>query len=351
MTRTATAPRRPAPPAWSSKPSTTRQRSLFPVKHCDPVGCSEQTWKLKYGAPETTTDLNGQITSYGYDAYGRQTKVTNPDGGTSSTAYRDEGGWQGPDSQRQRVRTDVSDGSKGDGVLWQEQLLDGLGRVYKTIREGDGSGAIVSQTRFADASERPVVSVDPHVGCCGAWTEYRYDGAHPAHRDDPARRCHLRDRVPSRRHAHARPELAELPLEDWERVLRVNLTGVFLCMKYELSEMVPRGAGAIVNTSSSAGLYALPGMPAYVASKHGLVGLCKAAAVDYGQYGIRVNCLCPQLHTHADVRIGRLRDRPRRGARHGDPARPACAGGRDRRGRGMALRGRGVVRHRAHHVP
>jgi YD repeat-containing protein len=155
------------------------QRSLFPVKHCDPVGCSEQTWKLKYGAPETTTDLNGQITSYGYDAYGRQTKVTNPDGGTSSTAYRDEGGWQGPDSQRQRVRTDVSDGSKGDGVLWQEQLLDGLGRVYKTVREGDGSGAIVSETRFADASERPVVSVDPHVGCCGAWTEYRYDGAHP----------------------------------------------------------------------------------------------------------------------------------------------------------------------------
>jgi NAD(P)-dependent dehydrogenase (short-subunit alcohol dehydrogenase family) len=76
-------------------------------------------------------------------------------------------------------------------------------------------------------------------------------------------------------------------------VLRVNLTGVFLCMKYELSEMVPRGAGAIVNTSSSAGLYALPGMPAYVASKHCLVGLSKAAAVDYGQYGIRVNCLCP----------------------------------------------------------
>jgi hypothetical protein len=63
-------------------------------------------------------------------------------------------------------------------VLWQEQLLDGLGRVYKAIREGDGSGAIVSETRFADASERPVVSVDPHVGYCGAWTEYRYDGAH-----------------------------------------------------------------------------------------------------------------------------------------------------------------------------
>jgi NAD(P)-dependent dehydrogenase (short-subunit alcohol dehydrogenase family) len=64
-------------------------------------------------------------------------------------------------------------------------------------------------------------------------------------------------------------------------------------MKYELAEMVPKGAGAIVNTSSSAGLYALPGMPAYVASKHGLVGLTKAAAVDFVKHGIRINCLCP----------------------------------------------------------
>jgi NAD(P)-dependent dehydrogenase (short-subunit alcohol dehydrogenase family) len=87
--------------------------------------------------------------------------------------------------------------------------------------------------------------------------------------------------------------LTELPLDEWARVLRVNLDGVFLCMKYELAEMVPKGAGAIVNTSSSAGLYALPGMPAYVASKHGLVGLTKAAAVDFAKHGIRINCLCP----------------------------------------------------------
>jgi RHS repeat-associated protein len=154
-------------------------RSLFPVKICTPpVGCRTQTWKLKYGALETATDLNGQTTGYDYDAEGRQIKVTNPDGGSSSTLYLDEGSFQGPDSQRQRIRTETTDGSQGDGVLWQEQLLDGLGRAYKTIREGDSSGPIVSETRFTDASNRPAVTVDPHVGCCGAWTEYRYDDVH-----------------------------------------------------------------------------------------------------------------------------------------------------------------------------
>jgi RHS repeat-associated protein len=154
-------------------------RALFPVKVCNPkVGCRTQTWTLKYGALETAADLNGQTTGYDYDAYGRQIKVTNPDGGSTSTSYLDEGSFHGPDSQRQRIRTETTDGSRGDGVLWQEQLPDGLGRVYKTVREGDGSGPIVSETRFADASNRPAVTVDSHVGCCGAWTEYRYDDAH-----------------------------------------------------------------------------------------------------------------------------------------------------------------------------
>ncbi|HME01973.1 MAG TPA: SDR family oxidoreductase [Solirubrobacteraceae bacterium] len=89
--------------------------------------------------------------------------------------------------------------------------------------------------------------------------------------------------------------LAELPFEEWDRVLRVNLAGVFFCMKHELLQMVRRGGGAIVNTSSAAGLYALAGAPAYVASKHGVVGLSKAVAVDYAKHGVRVNCVCPSL--------------------------------------------------------
>ncbi|HEY6762285.1 MAG TPA: glucose 1-dehydrogenase [Baekduia sp.] len=87
--------------------------------------------------------------------------------------------------------------------------------------------------------------------------------------------------------------IQDLAVEDWDRMIRVNLTGVFFCMKHELPHMVARGGGAIVNTSSNAGLYAVAGMPAYVASKHGVVGLSKAAAVDYGKHGIRVNTLCP----------------------------------------------------------
>jgi NAD(P)-dependent dehydrogenase (short-subunit alcohol dehydrogenase family) len=79
----------------------------------------------------------------------------------------------------------------------------------------------------------------------------------------------------------------------WDKTLAINLTGVWLCMKHEIKQMLTQGKGVIVNIASGAGLVAVPFASAYVASKHGVVGLTRAAAIEYTKLGIRINAICP----------------------------------------------------------